>query len=164
MARTALTVQEVNAKKGTYLDFCAANRERVKAKLGGQDVKPTAIVSELARRWNLQKKEREDEEKKKLDAAPPSDNKKKRKAVELEIPLECPECLEQTLPPMCQCPLGHVLCSRCHFGYNSKLHKCPGCPLDDEGLSLGDLVVKCREKGLPATGSKSQLLRRLGYG
>ena len=126
----------------------------------GPDAKPTELMKELARRYNEVKKKQKEEESK--NASNEKENKKRKRTVEEEPePTECATCQERTIAPMFRCPSGHIVCWKCNFGFNPKLHKCPGCPMDDEGLSLGDMVAACRKLGLPATGSKAQMQARL---
>jgi len=163
MART-LADGEVarDPKRSPYLDFCAANREQVVQELG-PDAKPTEIMKELARRYNAAKALKQEED---SNNAPPvfkgESKKRKRSAVEAdEIPTECATCQERTIAPIYKCPSGHLACWKCAFGYNPKLHKCPGCPLEDDGRSIGEVAAECRALGVSAQGSKAQMFSRL---
>ncbi|XP_010382788.2 E3 ubiquitin-protein ligase SIAH1-like [Rhinopithecus roxellana] len=53
----------------------------------------------------------------------PAQSDTTRSSIDLAILFQCPVCLDYALPPILQCPRGHLVCSSCH----SKLISCPIC-------------------------------------
>ena len=59
-----------------------------------------------------------------------SPSKAVEESMSLESELECPVCTEICLPPIYQCPEGHIICSTCR----PQLDRCPVCRFQLQGL------------------------------